>query len=537
MKVHIFVILLYHNLPTIYAKYGNNDFFTSLEAMRRLWVEEKAFVTHLESSIESLKTILPVFERYITNHKKLELDQEPNVEYLGHPINAYNLIKHSALGWKMFDEDVIPVLNQSIPSLEYVFNRANNTGIPDNEEIKGAAFGMARLHTLYSLNTDNFIKHGIVDSNFGHAHIQSKASTKKLSSFDLGILGMVAKENGLYTTSIPAMEYAMELIPRELNGDISDAQILDLFKDQTYTLDEIQKGYNFTIDYHDQLLLRIGSRNNQVQLFPHPKGNKLSDKEVKNIKKRLKKNKSKITRVDNIEDPYGMKKSDHYQLEEHNFRIDLQKELLCTGKTFRNESELKDLKCFYAHNNSPWLKLGPVKIELQNYQPYVAVIRELMFANECDEITQYLGDYLGAPPGRMSGRAGAKNDWTMKNAWPNEDNTKALEKMTLRVEHITNLLASSKKGQSDNFMCGNYGIGGHYGTHPDYYKYNTPAKDYANINRVSTVMTVLDAPDAGGATVWPFLGVNVFPEKGSAVWWFNTKSDSVPDVETKHAGM
>ena len=122
------------------------------------------------------------------------------------------------------------------------------------------------------------------------------------------------------------------------------------------------------------------------------------------------------------------------------------------------------------------------------------------------------------------------------SAWPTEDNNKALEKMTLRVEHITNLLASSKKGQADHFMCGNYGIGGHYGTHPDYYKYDTPLRDYENINRVSTVMTVLDAPEAGGATVWPFLGVNVFPEKGSAVWWFNTKSDSVPDVDTKHAG-
>lgn len=48
-------------------------------------------------------------------------------------------------------------------------------------------------------------------------------------------------------------------------------------------------------------------------------------------------------------------------------------------------------------------------------------------------------------------------------------------------------------------------------------------------------MTILDAPDAGGATVWPFLGVYVFPQKGSAVWWFNTRSDSVPDVDTKHA--
>ena len=48
-------------------------------------------------------------------------------------------------------------------------------------------------------------------------------------------------------------------------------------------------------------------------------------------------------------------------------------------------------------------------------------------------------------------------------------------------------------------------------------------------------MTIFDSPEAGGATVWPFAGVNVFPEKGSAVWWFNTLSDSVPDVDTKHA--
>ena len=118
------------------------------------------------------------------------------------------------------------------------------------------------------------------------------------------------------------------------------------------------------------------------------------------------------------------------------------------------------------------------------------------------------------------------------SVWPDEDSYPALDKMTRRVQHITGLLSSSKKQESDNFMCGNYGIGGHYGVHPDYHKYSAPSY---NINRISTVLSVLDDPEAGGATVWPFLGVNVFPEKGSAVWWFNTKSDSVPDLETKHA--
>ena len=79
----------------------------------------------------------------------------------------------------------------------------------------------------------------------------------------------------------------------------------------------------------------------------------------------------------------------------------------------QSANETKDLKCFFAHAGSPWLRLGPMKIELQSKQPYVAVIRELMYSHECDEITKFLGPLLGPPPGRMKGGSG-KNDWTMK---------------------------------------------------------------------------------------------------------------------------
>lgn len=38
------------------------------------------------------------------------------------------------------------------------------------------------------------------------------------------------------------------------------------------------------------------------------------------------------------------------------------------------------------------------------------------------------------------------------SVWPIEDDHPALAKFTRRVEHLTNLFASSKLGQSDNFM-------------------------------------------------------------------------------------
>jgi len=53
-------------------------------------------------------------------------------------------------------------------------------------------------------------------------------------------------------------------------------------------------------------------------------------------------------------------------------------------------------------------------MELKSRSPYIAVLRELMFDHECDNITSFLGPYLGFPPGRMSSKGGGKNDWTMK---------------------------------------------------------------------------------------------------------------------------
>ena len=38
----------------------------------------------------------------------------------------------------------------------------------------------------------------------------------------------------------------------------------------------------------------------------------------------------------------------------------------------------------------------------------------------------------------------------------------------------------------------------------------------------------------GGATVWPYAGISVFPEKGAGVFWHNTFSDSMPDEYTAH---
>ena len=216
---------------------------------------------------------------------------------------------------------------------------------------------------------------------------------------------------------------------------------------------------------------------------------------------------------------------------------------LCRGKDLRDPMVTAKHKCFYAHSNSDWLKLGPIKVEINSYDPFHATIRNLLFDHECDQMTQFLAPQLDFPPGRMVSRS-LKNDWTMKNCWPTEDDDKNFEKLNRRIEHLTKLSADASKLFSEPFMCGNYGIGGHYHTHPDYHVPNekfyrvdmneTMDKTTYSGNRVATIMTIFHSPEAGGATVWPYAKFGVFPEKGSAAFWHNLYASDDPDLFTRH---
>ena len=48
----------------------------------------------------ALKDKMFISYRYIKSHHLHKLGEIPNIDYLGHPINAYHLIRHVASGWQ-----------------------------------------------------------------------------------------------------------------------------------------------------------------------------------------------------------------------------------------------------------------------------------------------------------------------------------------------------------------------------------------------------------------------------------------------------
>lgn len=62
-KVILLSLLCFHLPSSILASYGGHDFFTSLEAMKLLWQEEKFFAQKLENVLENVKSVIPHIER------------------------------------------------------------------------------------------------------------------------------------------------------------------------------------------------------------------------------------------------------------------------------------------------------------------------------------------------------------------------------------------------------------------------------------------------------------------------------------------
>ena len=67
-----------------------------------------SYVSYVSVNILSAFNFLNcVLRRYVKHHYLHQLNQPPNYEYLGHPINSYHLVRHVASGWDNIMKNVL----------------------------------------------------------------------------------------------------------------------------------------------------------------------------------------------------------------------------------------------------------------------------------------------------------------------------------------------------------------------------------------------------------------------------------------------
>jgi hypothetical protein len=110
--------------------------------------------------------------RYVSQHMELGLEQEPNYDFMGHPINAYHFVRHVASGWKIIQDGVLSedvfTINEDLESLK---DRETHQKLPDEYDVQGGAHGLVRLHSLYRLNLESFSKEGRMSTTLDNGKV------------------------------------------------------------------------------------------------------------------------------------------------------------------------------------------------------------------------------------------------------------------------------------------------------------------------------------------------------------------------------
>jgi prolyl 4-hydroxylase len=113
--------------------------------------------------------------------------------------------------------------------------------------------------------------------------------------------------------------------------------------------------------------------------------------------------------------------------------------------------------------------------------------------------------------------------------------TPLVDRLEKRVAELTGI----PRQNQEPLQILHYGIGGEYEPHYDYFSEDSKgeAKQLKNGGqRVATLVMYLNDVEAGGATLFPQLGIETKPRKGCAVYFENVNEQGEIDPRTLHAG-
>ncbi|XP_041376290.1 prolyl 4-hydroxylase subunit alpha-1-like [Gigantopelta aegis] len=216
-------------------------------------------------------------------------------------------------------------------------------------------------------------------------------------------------------------------------------------------------------------------------------------------------------------------------------------EQLCRKYQDPHQTAIQSSVCQYSTTRIPYRRW---KTEILSKDPLVALYYDAISDTEAEHLKQLSTSLLERSATGNSPLSHKQHEArTSKVAWLWDNHTSIVERLSRRVSEITGLLTDFRDNRTlaEPLQVLNYGIGGQYVPHYDYFvdseqlKYSTGfIKDSGD--RLATFMFYLGDVDAGGATVFPVLGIGAQPIKYAAVFWYNYTPDGQPDPRTKHGG-
>ncbi|KAK7070019.1 Prolyl 4-hydroxylase, alpha polypeptide [Halocaridina rubra] len=493
---------------------SHGEVYTAMTDMSRLLTTEGEMIRAVENYILLQEEKLQKLKRDMTEMERIhdEAQRSPD-SFLGNPINAYLLVKRLTVDWADI-QNVLTADSMGRAMLSNLTSMADLLRWPDEEDLSGAAAALMRLQDTYNLDTSQLAR-GYINGK--------KQAYRELTAGDCFELGRQSYNNGDHYHTMLWMNEALSRHEVESNKTIDRADILEYLAFSTYMQGNVRQALKLT----NELLL---DRPDHQRAY----GNKIYYEEaLQNQMVQRRGEEGDSADNDAIQKGYTVAEdtgvTESWQKERRAY------EKLCRGEGKIPTKVAYKLVCFYQNFASKFLLIGPVRAELMYINPTITIYHDVLSDPEIAVIKD-----LATPRFR---RATVQNYKTgeletasyriSKSAWLRSEDSHTIHQVNSRIESITGLNMET----AEELQVANYGLGGHYEPHFDFARREEKDafKSLGTGNRIATFLFYMSDVEAGGATVFPHLGLSLWPKKGAAAFWYNLHPNGEGDTLTRHA--
>ncbi|MBN3322184.1 P4HA1 hydroxylase, partial [Atractosteus spatula] len=353
------VVLLGGLLP---PSRGHNDFFTSIGQMTDLLYTEKDLVTSLKDYIRAEESKLEQVKQWAEKLDKLTAMATQDPEgFLGHPVNAFKLMKRLNTEWGELESLVLRDMSDGFISNLTIQRQY----FPNDEDQTGAAKALLRLQDTYNLDTQTL-------STGDLPGVTYKSTLTADDCFELGKI--VYSDADYYHTEL-WMAQALRQLDQGEEATIDKVTVLDYLSYAIYQQGELERALELT-----KRLLKLDPQHQRAN------GN-LKYFEYTLLKQR------KTEQADENSKPQDAKEKtiSKNKGRPKDYLPERQKyEQLCRGEGIKmTPRRWSRLFCRYSDGNgNPQYLLGPVKQEDEWDRPRIVRYLDIISDHEIEKIKE-----------------------------------------------------------------------------------------------------------------------------------------------------
>jgi len=494
---------------SVIVKPNQCELFTSLGHLTKIVESEIEVSKYLRNFLNLEQERLKEAEKIVSDFEAMaEMSGGDPDRFIGNPVNAYLVIKQLMKDLQKF----VDTVNTYEKLKDLVSEIKEKYVLPSSEDYSGAIQALHRLSDTYLLNPKE-IRLGNLSKNY---------PSRPLNAFECFEMGRIAYDQEDFYHTVIWMIEALE--QAELEGDKSTVDIATVLDYLAYATAK-----------QGNLVHAIEVSKRYLSIYPNDERTKSN---MNYYKRELKELKAKIAGdnpnalQENVRDPFAFKneRPEHVLGRERD-----EYEALCRGDAPPiSNRRLSKLKCRYIHYH-PMLKIAPVKEEQMFDNPAIWLYHDVITEKQIQRMK-----YLAEPKLRraivrspITGKYETADYRISKSGWLTDGEDSTLPYLTKLVSAITNLSMST----AEEWQIANYGLGGQYEPHFDFARKTEAGGAFGSEigNRIATWLFYLEAPEKGGATVFPKIGARVTAVRRAAAFWYNLHPSGDGDYRTRHA--